>query len=648
MRHFLLALAMLCQFTAFATTPDWKWLQVGTATSVSGNSIATDADGNSYITGNFSSYIVFGTKVVSSLKANSIYIAKYDNTGKLIWVKQADNALYGSISSNAICIDGSGNSYITGSFTSEAIFDTTKLKVYGSTQGLSDIFIAKYDKDGNFVWVKQAGGDHADQGSSITIDGNNMVTVTGTCADAMDFGNNVTTKGINHSAGCADVFMAQYNTSGACQWAKQFTSDGCMSTSGIAADKDGNLYLTGYGNGMKTDLGAPSTLNMAGGYFLAKYDNKGGFKWAKTVYAAVTNAVSVDGSGNPAITGNMRGSVDFDSKTTVKSFGGYDIFVALYDKDGNLKWVNNIGTAAGDEKSGNAVIQDGSGNVYIGGSTSPGSAFGSLSIPTETKIPDYAYVAKYNNSGTIQWLQNVTLKTNAVASNSSAVYDMALDASGNVYATGNTAPSTMFGTLGSSDYGIYIAQIGSGTPITVPAAPSNLTAVAHKKSSNGKIELGWTDNSTNETGFIIGRSTDNTNWTSIDSVASDVVTYTDSNLANNTLFYYAVSAYNSAGVSSKSNVVSATTLSAINNEPIANSQLIDFPNPSGRSFMLRLPVNENSTNIRILNALGQTVFEKKDIKETNFPIDLPGHEKGLFIIEVRINNELYQLKHVVQ
>jgi phosphodiesterase/alkaline phosphatase D-like protein len=97
------------------------------------------------------------------------------------------------------------------------------------------------------------------------------------------------------------------------------------------------------------------------------------------------------------------------------------------------------------------------------------------------------------------------------------------------------------------------------TPPTVPAAPGSLTATA---ASSSAINLAWSDNSNNETGFDIERSTDNVNWAALASVGSNIQSYGDAGLAASTSYYYRVRAKNSAGSSSYSNVANATTLAA--------------------------------------------------------------------------------------
>lgn len=100
-----------------------------------------------------------------------------------------------------------------------------------------------------------------------------------------------------------------------------------------------------------------------------------------------------------------------------------------------------------------------------------------------------------------------------------------------------------------------LSPYAGATPNTVPNAPSNLTATAGRK----KITLGWTDNSSNETGFSIERSTDNVTFGQIATVAANSTVYTNSSLTTGATYYYRVQAYNSAGNSPYSNTASATS-----------------------------------------------------------------------------------------
>jgi acid phosphatase type 7 len=105
----------------------------------------------------------------------------------------------------------------------------------------------------------------------------------------------------------------------------------------------------------------------------------------------------------------------------------------------------------------------------------------------------------------------------------------------------------------------YFTLSKSTTPPVIPAAPSGLSATA---ASSSAINLAWTDNANNETGFDIERSTDNVSWTALPAAGSNVQSYASTGLNASTSYAYRVRAKNSAGNSAYSNVAGATTLSA--------------------------------------------------------------------------------------
>jgi Domain of unknown function (DUF1929)/Fibronectin type III domain len=94
------------------------------------------------------------------------------------------------------------------------------------------------------------------------------------------------------------------------------------------------------------------------------------------------------------------------------------------------------------------------------------------------------------------------------------------------------------------------------TPIASPQAPTNLSATAI---SSSQINLSWTDNSNNETGFKVERSKNGRRFKRIATVDADVTTYSNTGLHRRTTYYYRVRAYNEAGNSDYSNIASATT-----------------------------------------------------------------------------------------
>ena len=96
-----------------------------------------------------------------------------DTSGNWIWVRQAggsDNDLgYG------IAIDNNGNSYVTGYFEDTAAFGSNFI----TSSGSSDIFVAKMDTNGTWIWAHNAGGSSDDYGIGVAEGDNGTSYVTG-------------------------------------------------------------------------------------------------------------------------------------------------------------------------------------------------------------------------------------------------------------------------------------------------------------------------------------------------------------------------------------------------------------------------------------------------------------------------------------
>jgi titin len=105
-------------------------------------------------------------------------------------------------------------------------------------------------------------------------------------------------------------------------------------------------------------------------------------------------------------------------------------------------------------------------------------------------------------------------------------------------------------------------ETGSGSGgggAALPAAPSGLSAVA---ASSSQITLSWTDNATNETGFVIERRSGSAVFAQVATVGAGVTTWADSGLTAATAYTYRVRATNAAGSSAFANEATATTSAA--------------------------------------------------------------------------------------
>ena len=463
---------ILISFVSFAKAqaPNWAWAKsAGGNGSDEGQSICVDASGNSYVTGYFySPTITFGTITLINPDSTGtnydIFIAKYDASGNVVWAKSAGGS--GNDEGQSICVDASGNSYITGWFNSPTItFGTITL----TNNGGYNIFIAKYDASGNVVWAKSAGGGGNDEGQSICVDtsGNSYVTGSFDNSSTITFGTTTLT-----SNGYANIFVVKYDASGNVVWAKSAGGGDDDKGQSISVDANGNSYITGFFTSPTITFGSDTLINkdVTGStfdVFIAKYDASGNVLWAKSAGGNnidIGQSIAVDASGNSYITGYFQSSTITFGTITLTNNGSQNIFIAKYDALGNVVWAKSAGGNGYDW--GRGISVDASGNSYITGSF--GSAtitFGTTTLINNdsTAMTEDIFIAKYDASGNVIWAKS------AGGSGSDNGNSIAVDASGNSYITGYfESPTITFGTTTLTRNGyetIYIAKLDNSVGI---------------------------------------------------------------------------------------------------------------------------------------------------------------------------------------
>ncbi len=423
----VITIGMFLYQNANAQAPNWLWATMAGGGGIDiGSSIAVDSNGNSYVTGGFSSASIgFGTDTLSSAGNTDIFVVKYDASGNEVWAKSAGgtNADVGE----SIAVDGSGNSYVTGSFMSASItFGTTTLT--NTSSGTMDIFIVKYDAAGNVLWAVKAGGTGADAGTGIAVDGNGSSYVTGNfTSSTLAFGTTTLT-----NAGANDIFIAKYNSSGVIQWSESAGGNYDDMCNSIAVDGIGNSYITG-GSGSTSISFGSITLNITGVYdfIIAKYNGSGSAQWARNAGVADGKDVTLDGSGNCYVTGSFSTATIAFGTSTLTNAGSFtgDLFVVKYNAAGTVQWATSTGGYI--QEYGYGIAVDGNGNSYITGSfSSPSVVFGSTTLTHLPGADADIFVVKYSSAGNALWA------TSASGGDDEYPYDIAVDGSGNSYITG--------------------------------------------------------------------------------------------------------------------------------------------------------------------------------------------------------------------
>ncbi|MDQ3190529.1 MAG: T9SS type A sorting domain-containing protein [Bacteroidota bacterium] len=152
-----------------------------------GNDITVDAEGYIYLTGYFTDEADFDGVMVKSNGGRDAYLAKYAPSGDLIYVKNVGGSR--GAMGNSIKAGKDGRVYMTGGFSGSADFGSTKLK----SNGARDVFVACFTNEGEIVWANNAGGEIDDEGLGLALDDSSNVYITGYYGNSADFGAEVVT-----------------------------------------------------------------------------------------------------------------------------------------------------------------------------------------------------------------------------------------------------------------------------------------------------------------------------------------------------------------------------------------------------------------------------------------------------------------------
>jgi len=355
------------------SSSNWKWAQQAYCTNDLENiSISVDGSGNSFVAGFFQGTAQFGT---TSLNNNhgAAFIAKMNTNGEWLWAKQA-SATY-EIAALSVTNDNHNNAYITGCFKGTADFGTISLTNAGS----NDVFIAKIDADGNWLWVKQAGGTEDDVAFDVAVDIENSVYITGGFKGMTFFGSTSLT--VNGTFG--NTFIAKLNTDGTWLWAKKVDGTRTNYGNAIAINDQDDVYLSGTYNLNATFGTTTLSESDSSNIYLAKMNKDGNWLWAKKTDNAIhshNSAIVVDRQGNAYLSSNtlITTTVTTPSSTTTYSVSGF--FLAKADPNGNWLWSEKAseGYPAGSTPSSIAV--DALDYAYVTGGFQGTVAFGSTTL----------------------------------------------------------------------------------------------------------------------------------------------------------------------------------------------------------------------------------------------------------------------------
>ena len=294
--------------------------------------------------------------------------------------------------------------------------------------------------------------------AGVAIDSSDNIYITGTSQGTNLFGKNAT------SGTTDDIFVAKLNSSGVVQWV--YTAGGTGRDRGrkIALDSSGNIYVVGYYQNTVDFGGGNVTSNGSWDAFILKLNSSGTFQWVKSYGGSTGNDlgrdVVVDSNDNVIMLGTFRGTVNFDNGdgggVVNYTSNDYDIFLIRLNSSGI--WQSVWVTTSSGSADGRALAIDSNNVTYLTGSYSGSVTFGANNRTATNSNDLFIHkIDTYDNENNTQLTYALNVDTTQKAKG------IAVDSSGNIYATGTFQNTVNFGggNITSSGKDIYLLKLNS-------------------------------------------------------------------------------------------------------------------------------------------------------------------------------------------
>ena len=326
--------------------------------------MAIGNSGNIYLVGDFKDTIDFDPDSsvynLSNFNHRDAFIAKYTNTGQLIWAyRLSPDTAYGGETCKSIYLDDAENIALVGHYSSFMDLDPfsgVHLLTDNSFGNLDNFFIAKYDSSCNLLWANGFGNTGTDNADYVKVKDGSLY-ITGIFYDSVDFDPSADTMTLYANSGLYDAFFAKYNWSnGSLNWAKGIGGPNQDNGISFEIDDNANLYLLSLLWGtVDVDPNADTVELACAGrdVVLAKYDSTGSYVWAFNIggnnNADVPVDIFLDSSNEVSVTGVIYDIADFDPDTNTELHGitsGRELFIGKYTSNGDYISVVTFGSSS--------------------------------------------------------------------------------------------------------------------------------------------------------------------------------------------------------------------------------------------------------------------------------------------------------------
>jgi hypothetical protein len=324
--------------------------------------ICSDLNGNVFVTGYFySPSISFATSTITNSGAGDIFVVKISSAGNILWA----NAIGGTDEESGLALssDSNGNCYLAGVYKTDGLVlgsDTLK------NNGGDDALLVKINGSGGITDTKSFGGSKDDQASAISLDSNGNIFLSGLFySSSLSCGNSTIV-----SQGSNDSYVLKLDPAIQTLWLKGLGGAFNDFAGGIAADQNGDVFITGTYNSSVITIGSNTFTNTGGfDFYVAKYHSNGNLLWARSegdIFDDTGISVTTDGTGHAFVTGHFHSPSIILGTDTLYNSGIGDLFVSGYNgTTGNIMWTEKTGGASDDGSS--SIACDNAGNLFIGG-----------------------------------------------------------------------------------------------------------------------------------------------------------------------------------------------------------------------------------------------------------------------------------------
>lgn len=530
------------------------------------------------------------------------------------WVNQIGNNNIDGITK--VINDLDDNLYVVGYFYGTLDVDPSSKTKHLISKGDADIYIAKFNADGNLIWAQSFGGSLEDVGYGLSLNNEGDLFVSGSFYNSVDFDPSDSNYNVS-SKGASDVFLSKFDSSGNFIWVKTFGSVNYDYNRALNIDNSNNIYLPGTFTGsIDFDPGNGVEILTANSFdvFLVKLNSDGEFVWVnhlKSKYDSFVYGVVSDGNEACYISGFYSDSLLFDSKieeSNINSKGQHDVFIYKFNKDGKFIWNHSIGSP-NEEQLQDIQIDNDNNLVFCGifiDSLDFNPKGNNLSL--NSKGGSDVFISKIDTSGLFIW---------AISFGSDKYdkcYSLSIDNQNNIYSIG-----VFYNTI---DFNIN----------------GNKKIIA----ANGQVDIfiNKIDNNGNYKGALSIGSTG-------PDYGSSVLIDNQNNLISSGDFAGTVDFDPGTGTLNLTSKGSSDAfILKLSSETLQTIQFIDdftyyrlYPNPSNGELNLDI---EGEFNLSIYNIYGDIVYTSSN--RLNSLLNL---ESGPYLVKIEKNNTIYTSKIII-